>query len=442
MDTLTSFDWVGLGFRLLAAVVILIITAVLASVVRTAVAKLAGKVKALHRPGVDGASLGRSIGSIASLLVWLLGLIVVLGIFQLDGVLSPVTAMLGTVLTYLPSVIGAGVVFVIGLMIAKIVRSLIVTGLGAVDLRALLGRASAGAQKVTGSEGTPFAPNPDAPWEQTIPQSGPGQTAPAQAAPAQDGPKLPEILGNVAFGLIMIVVAIASLQILGIESISRPAELMLTTLLAAIPNIVAALILLGIGVLIARFVTDLLKQVLQGAGLDVNLRKLDLLPAEKSALPTITRIVEIAIVLFFAVMAAQVLGFPQITALLSRILELGGSIVFGAAIIAAGFFIATILAKLLSGQAAVIVKWVTIVLFVAIGLKSMGVADSIIEMAFGALVIGAAAAAVLAFGLGGRDAAARILSRVERSVPADGSQPGHRSSGPEAPVRPGDPSDI
>lgn len=416
MDTLTSYDWVGLGFRLLAAIVILIITAIVAGVVKNLVAKGATKLKFLHRPGVDANALGQSLGSIASLLVWLLGLIVILGIFQLDGVLSPVTAMLGTVLTYLPNVIGAGVVFMIGLMLAKIVKSLIVTGLGAVNLGKLMGSAKAGVNRVAGD--TPFSQPGTAPAQGAAAQA-PGHAAPpaGAAAPAtarSEGPNIPEILGNVVFGVIMILVSIAALQILGIESISRPAEQMLTALLAAIPNIIAALILLGIGVIVARFASDLLRQVLEGAGLDANLRKLDLLPADKSAVPFVTRIVEIAIVLFFAVMAAQVLGFPQITALLSQILEIGGSIVFGAAIIAAGFFIAGILEKMLSGQVATIVKYATIILFVAIGLKAMGVADSIIEMAFGALVIGAAAAAVLAFGLGGRDAAARTLARMEQ----------------------------
>ena len=37
-------------------------------------------------------------------------------------------------------------------------------------------------------------------------------------------------------------------------------------------------------------------------------------------------------------------------------------------------------------------------------------------MAFGALVIGGAAAAVRAFGLGGRDAAARTLSKLENKA--------------------------
>src|SRR5699024_4977990 len=169
-----------------------------------------------------------------------------------------------------------------------------------------------------------------------------------------------------------------------------------------------------------------------GSSIDGWLIKQEILPEGSSITPTVLRIVEIAVVLFFAVMGAQVLGFPQVTAILSAILELGGSVLFGGAIIVAGFFIAMIIGRILSGTVSTVVRWAVIILFTAMGLQSMGVADSIIEMAFGALVIGGAAAAVLAFGLGGREAAARQLAKLEKAQPADpapGPAPVHRSPG-------------
>src|SRR5690606_23418165 len=82
-----------------------------------------------------------------------------------------------------------------------------------------------------------------------------------------------------------------------------------------------------------------------------------------------------------------------------------------------------------SGTVSAIVRWAIIILFAAMGLQSMGVADSIIQMAFGALVIGAAAAAVLAFGLGGREAAARQLRKLEENPPSvDGPRHAAESS--------------
>jgi len=429
VDSLSNFDWAGLGLKILAAVVILVLTAIVAMLVKKGVASLTQKVPALRRPGVDGAALGNSLGTIASMVVWLLGLIIILGIFQLSQVLSPVISMLEQGLGFLPNIIGAVFVFIIGLTIAKIVRALITTALNAVDFGKLLGTAQSGFDKATGgvtSAGRPAEAAQGAPHPQGA-QGQPGQQPGRPAAPAS---KIPEILASVVFALIMIVVSIAALQILGIASISDPASAMLTSVFTAIPNIIAAAVLVGIGVLVARFVSGLFRPILEGSGIDSWLTRQEILPQGSSATPTVLRVVEIAVVLFFAVMGAQALGFPQVTAILSEILELGGNVLFGGAIIAAGFFLATIVGKVLKGTAGSVVKWAVIILFAAMGLKSMGVADSIIEMAFGALVIGAAAAATLAFGLGGRESAARQLAKFENK---QASTPAAPAAGPVPP---------
>lgn len=430
MDFLSSVNWAELGLKVLAAIVILVVTAILAAVVKSAVARLTQKIPALQKPGVDGAGLGSSLGSITSMIVWLLGLIVVLGIFQLSQVLSPVVVMLESALGYLPNIIGAVFVFIIGLTIAKIVRALIRTALGAVDFGKLLGTAQSGLDRATGGV---TGDRPAAPQQQGAPGQAPQQGSAPSAQPSQPS-KVPEILSQVVFALIMIVVSIAALQILGIASISEPASAMLTAVFTAIPNIIAAVALVGIGVLIARFVSGLFRPLLESSGVDSWLTKQEILPQGSSVVPTVLRVVEIAVVLFFAVMGAQVLGFPQITSFLSEILALGGNVLFGGAIIAAGFFLAAIIGKILSGTVSTVVRWAVIILFTAMGLQSMGVADSIIEMAFGALVIGGAAAAVLAFGLGGRDAAARQLEKLEKAK-AESARP---STAPPAP--PAEPS--
>jgi hypothetical protein len=116
------------------------------------------------------------------------------------------------------------------------------------------------------------------------------------------------------------------------------------------------------------------------------------------------------------------LQFPELTNILNEVLALGGKVIFGGVIIGLGFMIANILARIVGGASegsmgSQIVKYATIVLFVAMGLKYMGLADSIINMAFGALVIGGGVAAALAFGLGGRDAAAKTLEDMRSAKP-------------------------
>ena len=97
--------------------------------------------------------------------------------------------------------------------------------------------------------------------------------------------------------------------------------------------------------------------------------------------------------------------------------ELGGKVIFGTLIIVVGILLARIIANLVGsgtgegGYAQTIVRYAIIALFTAIGLTFMGLADQIVMLAFG-LILGSAAIALrFAFGLGGRDAAARILER-------------------------------
>ena len=397
MDAVKDIDWVGLGSKVLAAIVILVVTWIIAKIVAWAFAKLTSKIPVLQKAGSDGDTIGKSLGSVAGLLVWLFGLIALLDLFELSAVLTPIQSLLDGVLGFLPNLIGAIFVFIVGALVAKVVRQLVETALGAVPFDKWIGSGSKLSGRVDATVGVDDTADPYA----------------APAAPAGTAAQIVKVIGLVLYAMIMIVVTIAALQILGISSISEPAEGMLNMILAAIPKLIAAAILLGIGVLIARFAADVLGQIIDGLGFDNALRSMDVLPEGQSATPAVTKVIQIGIVLFFAVMAAQMLEFPQITAFISEVLELGGKVIFGGAIIAAGVVIAGVIAKLVPGSASQILKYATIVLFVAIGLKFMGLADSIINLGFGAVVVGGAAAAALAFGLGGRDAAARQLDRLQ-----------------------------
>lgn len=420
-DSLNDIDWADIAQKAVSALLILIVTWIVARLVRWLFAKLTGRVPALQRSSDGGDNLGSSLGSVAALLVWLFGLVAILQVFGLDQVLAPIQSLLTGIMEFLPNLIGAVFVFVIGALLAKVVRELIETALGALPFDRWLSSASSrvSAETGTGTTGSRAATEDSSGARRadtTTTSYDAGQRSSVLEA-------LPKTVATVVYALIMIVVAIAALQILGIASISDPAEQMLTTIFDAIPNIIAAALILGIGVMIARFAGDTLRSILEGLGTDRALTSVNVLPEGRRATPVIATIVQIAIVLFFAVMAAQVLDFPQITEFLSEVLALAGRVLFGGAIIAAGFFIANLLAGMVSGTTSTTVRYATLVLFVAMGLSYMGIADSIIQLAFGALVIGGATAAALAFGLGGREAAARRLERME------GSESRHRTTG-------------
>ena len=80
-------------------------------------------------------------------------------------------------------------------------------------------------------------------------------------------------------------------------------------------------------------------------------------------------------------------------------------------------FLARIIAGLVGSgtgegsYAETVVRYAIIALFSAIGLTFMGLADQIVMLAFGLILGSAAIACAIAFGLGGRDAAAQALDR-------------------------------
>lgn len=60
-------------------------------------------------------------------------------------------------------------------------------------------------------------------------------------------------------------------------------------------------------------------------------------------------------------------------------------------------------------------------LVLAMGLKAMGIADSIVNLAFGLTLGSVAVAFALSFGLGGREAAARLLRRIQDKAESEAS---------------------
>ena len=379
--------------KIVLIALILLVTWALAKAATWAFAKLVDNVGFFRRHTTStGESIGRALGRIVALIIWLFGLIAILRVLNLGEVMAPLQRLLNDIAGFIPNLIGAAIIFFVGLMIARIVRDLVVTALETVDFDRWLSRG--GAAEATGNA------------------------------------RISKTIGTIIYALIVIIVAIAALDVLDIRAISEPANDMLRLILAAIPNIIGAALLLGIGYLVSRFVVQILKEVLPGLGVDQALHETGMVSERTRASSIIARIVQVAIILFFAIAATRLLGFPELTLLLGEILELGGQVIFGAVVIGVGFLIANLLARIIAGEsgeslAASIVKWATVVLFTFMGLTFMGVGEEIVQLAFGALVIGGGVALALAFGLGGREWAGRKLEEID-----DAARRGKLDDGP------------
>lgn len=366
--------------QIVSALVVILVTWVLAKVAKWIFARLIDRIGFLQNASGSGESVGQSLSKIVGLLIWLFGLIAVLNIFQLTSVIEPVQTLLNNIMGFIPNLIGAGLIFFVGAMVARIVKQLIETSLSTVNFDKWANKG--GVDDVTGNN------------------------------------KISGVIGTVVYVLIIVPVAIAALDQLGIESISGPAIALLETIAGAIPLVIGAAIILGVAFFIARWVADLIEDVLPGLGLDQSVGAMGILPNGMTASGLISKAVTVAIMIFGAIAATKILSFPELTSILNTVLALGGKVLFGAVIIAAGFFIANILANFASEGSAKIIRYGTLFVFVAMGLSYMDVGGPITQYGPLAIIIGATIAGAIAFGLGGRDAAAKVLDNMQGDKPA------------------------
>ena len=376
LDMDVASEW---GVKIAAAVAIWLVVWLVAKGSKWAFAKLVDKITFLQRDvSGSGESIGNSLGRIVSLLIWLFGWIAILTVFELDAVTAPLQELLDTVMGFVPNIVGAGIIFFIGSIVAKIVKDLVGTFMQTINLDKWANRA--GAEQVTGNS------------------------------------TISNTIGTIVYVLIIVPVAIAALQTLQISAISDPAVTLLETVLGAIPLIIGAALVLGIAYMIARWVAGLVEELLPGLGVDQSVGAMGVLPEGSTASSLVSKVVMVAIMLFAAIAATRLLNFPELTTILDSVLDLGGRVVFGGVVIAIGFFIANLLAKLMgdNAMAASVVRYAALLLFAFMGLQFMGVGEEIVQTAFTAIVAAIAVASALAFGLGGRDAAAKTLDDLRK----------------------------
>ena len=126
---------IGSGvWSVISAVLILVIAFVVASIVKSLVMKLLGKGKIdqllgkLDSSEGDASKAGSTKQFIGKLVYLLVFLLFVPGIFSALGmreVSSPITNLLNNVWGYVPNIVAAAIVLIVGCFIAKLVRQLL-----------------------------------------------------------------------------------------------------------------------------------------------------------------------------------------------------------------------------------------------------------------------------------------------------------------------------
>ncbi len=402
--------------RLLLALLLALLAWLIATLVRTVVNRALGATRMDEKlsESADMQPLSNTMGNVAYWLVLLLFLPAIVGALQIDGLMIPLSNMTADFLAILPNLFAAVIIGVVGWIIAKAVRGLVTNLLAATGVDRF-----------------------------------------SEARDETRGLKLSQLGGTIAFILVIVPTLIAALDALRIQAISAPLTNMLGIFLAALPNVLAAAAILILAWFIGRFVAELVAKLLANLGFDRLPERIglghafaanntivmpsgepvafnefpltaDALPAANPALrtqPALSlselggRVALFFIMLFATVEAAGLVGFDGVHGLLEDFIAFGADVLLGLVIFVVGFWLADLAAKAVeranpeSRGLAQIARVAILGLVLAMGLRAMGVADDIVNLAFG-LILGAIAVAVaLAFGLGGREAAGTVANR-------------------------------
>ena len=366
--------------RLLAGILLLVLAWVLATVLRALVTKALAATSWDQKLADEAGTkpMSRSIGNVLFWLTILLFVPAILGALTLQGLLEPVQGMIDKALAMIPNIAAALAIGFVGWVVAKVLRALVTNLLVA-----------AGADRV-GSEI--------------------GISSQVQIS---------RLAGMIVFIFVFIPALIAALDALRVESISGPATQMLSIILDAVPNLLAAAVILVITWYVAKFGADIVSRLLTGMGFDTLPERLGLAHAfkgQRTASGFVGDIIVFFAMLFATVEAANRLGFSQVRDLVSAFIAFGGDVLLGGAILVIGFWLANVAYKAISrasgehtsglGQ---IARLAILGVVIAMGLRAMNLADDIVNLAFG-LTLGAVAVAfALSFGLGGREAAGRQM---------------------------------
>lgn len=396
--------------RILSAAILLAVAWVIATIVKTIVVQVLGGLNLEDRlaenTGVDprqnSIQIGETLGNALYWFIFLLFLPPVLNALSLNGLLQPVQGLINQFLSAIPQILTAVLVFGAGWVVAKIARGLVTNLLSASGIDNLGSRLGLSSTPGTGSL------------------------------------SLSDLAGTIVYVFILIPFSIAALEELNIEAISAPAVSMLNQVLDFLPLVLAAAAVLTVFYFIGRFIGNLVTSILQGFGFDSILDTLGLPeisapsssasaadagtpgatliqpPTDSSRSQTPSEIagivVQIGVVLFGLVTATEILQLQQLTDIVTAVMGIAAQVLVGVVIFAIGLYIANLAFRLLksSGTSNLLaqVARIFILAFVgALALTQMGIATSIVNLAFGLLLGAIAVAIAVSFGLGGREVA-------------------------------------
>jgi len=195
-----------------------------------------------------------------------------------------------------------------------------------------------------------------------------------------------------------------------------------------LPALIGAAIILIIGWFVAGLLASLIERALKAVGFEGAVERSgigDFIRRTGTRLTTsgvIATLVKYFIFLIFVQAAANILGIPQLTEIINRIILFIPNVVIAMAIIVIGSLIANFLSGLVRSSVsglgvgnpnllATLTQYIVIGFAVIAAIDQLGIAATLVNTLLIGLIGSVALAVGLAFGLGGRDVAAQITQK-------------------------------
>jgi hypothetical protein len=211
--------------------------------------------------------------------------------------------------------------------------------------------------------------------------------------------------------------------------VADPVRQMLTKILSYLPVLLGALIILIVGWIVAKTIRRMVDWLLKTArfdtladktGISEILRKGDL---EISAREVLSNLVYWLVIIMVLVMAVDALGLPKASDVLASLFAYVPKVITALLVLVVAMFLARFVSGIVrtaAGNAdlpkpeifAAVSRWAIIIFAVTISLGELGIAPFLVATTFNIILGGVCLALSLAFGLGGKDAAARYLEEL------------------------------
>ena len=211
--------------------------------------------------------------------------------------------------------------------------------------------------------------------------------------------------------------------------IADPLREMLTTIMAYLPVVLGALVILIVGWLVAKAVKRIVDWLLATVRFDMLADKAGIADVLKkgnlktTASQVVTGLVYWLIMIMVLVMVVNALGLPKASDILASLFAYVPKVIGALFVLVMAMFLANFVSGIVrtaAGNAnlpkpeilAGISRWTIIIFAVTISLGELGIATLLVTTTFNIILGGVCLALALAFGLGGKDAAARYLEEL------------------------------